>query len=134
MNFLIYAEDFYQEYKRGIANYGFNLISALKSNNHNVYIYSKAERDLNKKQYQYLSNRLAFSNELFKEILYFGRYNLKIKKNKKFKEIIKRIYFNAFAIFFSNTLIKYECINLHFESIENYPIWDGFSSAIKGSQ
>ena len=29
VRFLIYANDFYQVYKRGIANFGFNLISAL---------------------------------------------------------------------------------------------------------
>ena len=64
MNIIIYADDFYQDYKRGIANYGFNLIKALKENNHKVYIYSRGESDLRKKQLNNLSYRIAFANEL----------------------------------------------------------------------
>ena len=127
MNFLIYADDFYQEYKRGVANYGFNLIKSLKKNNHKIFIYSRGESDLSKKQLKSISNRIAFSNELLKEIVYFGRYNLKIKKiNNKYKLFLKRIYFNIIALLSINSLIKYESIDLHFESIEDYPIWDGF--------
>ena len=128
MNIIIYADDFYQEYKRGIANYGFNLIKALKENNHKVYIYSRGESDLRKKQLNNLSYRIAFANELLKEIIYFGKYSLRInnKSNKKKISIIKRLYFNFLAFFSLNTLVKYEAINLHFNSTENNPQWDGF--------
>ena len=43
MNFLIYADDFYQEYKRGVANYGFNLIKALKKPQ-SFYIFERGSR------------------------------------------------------------------------------------------
>ena len=127
MNFLIYADDFYQEYKRGVANYGFNLIKALKEQNHKIYIYSRGEADLSKKQLKSISNRLAFSNELLKEIVYFGKYSLKIKKiTNKYKLFVKRVYFNLVALLSTNSLIKYESIDLHFQSIDDYPVWDGF--------
>ena len=127
MNFLIYADDFYQVYKRGVANYGFNLIKSLKENKHKIFIYSRGESDLSKKQLKSISHRIAFSNELLKEIVYYGRYSLKIKKlNNKYKLFFKRIYYNVCALLSINSLIKYESIDLHFESIEDYPSWDGF--------
>ena len=52
MRFLIYANDFYQIYKRGIANYGFNLINALKENGHDVFIYSQNNIKLSNKNNQ----------------------------------------------------------------------------------
>ena len=70
MNFLIYADDFYQEYKRGVANYGFNLIKSLKKDNHKVFIYSRGESDLSKKQLRSISNRKAWilrSDEYFNQ-------------------------------------------------------------------
>ena len=126
MNFLIYADDFYQVYKRGVANYGFNLIKSLKKENHKVFIYSRGESDLSKKQLRSISNRIAFSNELLKEIVYYGKYSLKIKKINKYKLFFKRIYFNLASILSINSLIKYESIDLHFNSIDDYPSWDGF--------
>ena len=81
MRFLIYANDFYQTYKRGVANYGFNLINALKSNGHQVYIFSTSNVKLSKKQYKIYSNQIAITNELHKEIIYYGDYKPIIKSN-----------------------------------------------------
>ena len=117
MRFLIYANDFYQIYKRGIAIFGFNLISALKANGHEVFIYSKSNIKLSSKQYQIYSNKVAITNELLKEIIYYGTYKkmertIFIKKIRKFLSYIK-------LIFFGNELIKYELSREQFSLIEN---------------
>ena len=100
MRFLIYANDFYQVYKRGIANFGFNLISALKANGHDVFIYSQSNIKLSPKQYQIYSNKVAVTNELLKEIIYYGTYKNTVKysatkKIKKFFSYLKLIFLNV---------------------------------------
>ena len=125
MRFLIYANDFYQTYKRGVANYGFNLINALKSNGHQVYIYSTSNIKLSKKQYKIYSNQVAITNELLKEIIYYGDYKPIIKSN--FFIRIKK-FFNYIQILFSNNeLIKYQISKEQKIFIGNEFInWDGF--------
>ena len=116
MRFLIYANDFYQVYKRGIANYGFNLISALKTNGHDVFIYSQNNIKLSNKNNQIYSNQIAVTNELLKEIIYFGKNEKKIS-NSLFKRIKKFLSYLK-VIFANNELIKYE-LNRERYLIEN---------------
>jgi len=116
MRFLIYANDFYQIYKRGIANYGFNLINALKENGHDVFIYSQNNIKLSKKNHQIYSNQIAVTNELLKEIIYYGKNEKKIR-NSLFKRIKKFLSYVK-VIFAHNELIKYE-LNRERYLIEN---------------
>ena len=117
MRFLIYANDFYQVYKRGIASFGFNLISALKANGHDVFIYSKSNIKLSPKQYQIYSNKVAVTNELLKEIIHYGTYKNTFKNSITKK--IKKIFSYIKLIFLSNELIKYELSKEHLYLFES---------------
>ena len=125
MRFLIYANDFYQIYKRGIAIFGFNLISALKANGHDVFIYSKSNIKLSSKQYKIYSNKIAISNELLKELIYYGTYKKIVRKRLTHK--IKKFFSYIKLIFLSNELDKYELSSEQFSLIKNdFVDFDGF--------